>query len=98
MIPAYLQSWVNCEGGVCCTEASAIMDKLVAERDEAREEVRKWEAHIYPRTYAEALRRAVAAEAERDLAIKEHGHYLRKASKAIARAEAAEAEVSRLQA
>lgn len=30
------------------------------ERDEAREELRKWEGHIYPHTYAQALAQVVA--------------------------------------
>ena len=29
-------NWENCEGGLCCDEALAIMEALVAERDEAR--------------------------------------------------------------
>jgi len=29
-------NWENCEGGPCCDEALAIMEALVAERDEAR--------------------------------------------------------------
>ena len=30
-------NWENCEGGLCCDEALAIMETLVAERDEAVE-------------------------------------------------------------
>ena len=29
-------NWENCEGGLCCDEALAIMEALVAERDEAK--------------------------------------------------------------
>ena len=51
-------NWENCEGGLCCDEALAIMKALVAERDEARKRTLKG--------VASAIRRAEAAEAARD--------------------------------
>ena len=65
-------SWVNCEGGVCCTEATAIIDALVAERDEAVDYARKCAAKeidrarmpLTQRAWLESVDRAEAAEAE----------------------------------
>jgi len=66
-------NWENCEGGPCCDEALAIMEALVAERDEARRIVVQRDLELtatnctlrYSREDLAAMKtRAEAAEAE----------------------------------
>jgi hypothetical protein len=59
-------NWENCEGGLCCDEALAIMEALVAERDEAREKNAKLSALIVEQ---ESDYRNRKKAAERDLVV-----------------------------